>query len=162
MQGKRRYGWLSGAALFFFGLFLWGLPQGAQAKSVNEQILEILLNSKMVTPEKYQELKKQAEAEDAELQRLRALEKKVQEEKAPAGNAKVDFNKGFTMESADGESKLKLSGRLHADYRWFLNDHPSNDEVKSPLPSQYCGSHRQTPERDQWQATDGRCEHATG
>jgi phosphate-selective porin OprO/OprP len=127
MKGKRRFGWLSGGLLFFLGLFLCSLPQGAQARSVNEQILEILLNSKMVTPEKYQELKKQAEAEDAELQRLRALEKKVQEQKAPAGNAKVDFRKGFTMESEDGESKLKLSGRLHADYRWFLNDHPSND-----------------------------------
>jgi phosphate-selective porin OprO and OprP len=127
MHGKKRNGWVSGAVVFFFGLFLWGLPQGGQAASVNEQILEILLNSKMVTPEKYQELKKQAEAEDAELQRLRALEKKVKEEKAPAGNAKVDFKKGFTMESEDGENKLRLSGRLHADYRWFLNDNPAND-----------------------------------
>jgi phosphate-selective porin OprO/OprP len=128
MHGKRRTSWLSGAALFFFGLFLWGPPHGAQAASVNEQILEILLNSKMVTPEKYQELKNQAEAEDAELQRLRALEKKVKEEKPPAvGNAKVDFKRGFTLESDDGENKFNLSGRLHADYRWFLNDSPNND-----------------------------------
>ena len=126
---KRKGRWVGMSAGFFLlaGLCLWCLPQGVQANSVNEQILEILLNSKMITPEKYQELKKQAEAEDAELQRLRALEKKVKEEKAPAGNAKVDFKKGFTMESEDGENKFHLSGRLHADYRWFLNDHPSND-----------------------------------
>jgi phosphate-selective porin OprO and OprP len=127
MRGKRRFGVLSTGIFLSLGLVLWALPQGVQAKSVNEQILEILLNSKMVTPEKYQEMKKQAEAEEAELTRLRALEKKVKEEKAPAGNAKVDFKKGFTMESEDGENKLRLSGRLHADYRWFLNDNPNND-----------------------------------
>ena len=113
--------------VLFIGLIFEGGSSRAQATSVNEQILEILLNTKMVTPEKYQEMKKQAEAEEAELTRLRALEKKVREEKAPAGNAKVDFKKGFTISSADEESKLSLSGRLHADYRHFLNDNPNND-----------------------------------
>jgi hypothetical protein len=77
MKKNGRFGLLFLGFFFFLGLSLIGLPQGVQANSVNEQILEILLNSKMITPEKYQELKKQAEAEDAELQRLRALEKKV-------------------------------------------------------------------------------------
>jgi phosphate-selective porin OprO and OprP len=107
--------------------FLLGVASISQAKSVNEKILDILLESKIVSQEKYQELKKEAEAEEAELTRLRAMEKKVKEEKAPEGNAKVDFKKGFTIESADGENKLRLSGRLHADYRWFLNDNPNND-----------------------------------
>jgi phosphate-selective porin OprO/OprP len=127
MKGKGRFFLTAIGFFFFLGLCMWGLPQGVQAKTVNEQILEIMLNSKMVTPEQYQELKKQAEAEDAELQRLRTLEKKVKEEKAPAGNAKVDFKKGFTVESEDGENKLQLSGRLHADYRQFLNDNPNID-----------------------------------
>ena len=127
MKERDRFCLLAVGFLFILWLSMGILPGGVQAKSVNEQILEILLNSKMVTPEKYQEMKKQAEAEEAELTRLRALEKKVKEEKAPAGNAKVDFKKGFTMESEDGENKLQFSGRLHADYRHFLNDNPNND-----------------------------------
>ena len=107
MKERDRFCLLAVGFLFILWLSMGILPGGVQAKSVNEQILEILLNSKMVAPEKYQELKKQAEAEEAELNRLRALEKKVQEEKAPAGNAKVDFKKGFTISSADEESKLQ-------------------------------------------------------
>ena len=38
--------------------FLFGTPLLTQAKSVNEKILDILLESKIVTQEKYQELKK--------------------------------------------------------------------------------------------------------
>ena len=94
----------------------------SQAKTVNEKILDILLESKIVTPEKYQELKKQVEAEEAEVAKVKA----AAEKKATEG-AKIDFKRGFSIESADGENKLRVSGRLHADYKLYLNNNPSND-----------------------------------
>ena len=93
-----------------------------QAKTVNEKILDILLESKIVTPEKFQELKKQVEAEETEAAKLKA----AAEKKATEG-AKIDFKRGFSIESADGENKLRVSGRLHADYKLYLNNNPSND-----------------------------------
>ena len=103
--------------------FLFGTPLLTQAKSVNEKILDILLESKIVTQEKYQELKKEVEAEDAEVAKLRA----AAAEKKPIEGAKIDFKRGFSIESLDGENKLSLSGRLQADYKQYLGTNPNND-----------------------------------
>jgi phosphate-selective porin OprO and OprP len=102
--------------------FLLGFPYLSQAKSVNEKILDILLESKIVSQEKYQELKKQVEQEEAEVAKLRA----AAEGKAPKGG-QIDFNRGLTIKSADGENRIQLSGRFQGDYRHFLGDHPNND-----------------------------------
>lgn len=103
------------------GLSLGGTSL-SQAKSVNEKILDILLESKIVTQDKYQELKKQVEAEEAEVSQLRAAaEKKTTE------GAKIDFKRGFSIQSPDGENKLLLSGRLQADYKQYLGTNPNND-----------------------------------
>jgi phosphate-selective porin OprO and OprP len=102
--------------------FLFGAPLWSQAKTVNEKILDILLESKIVTEEKFQELKKQVEMEEAEVAKL-----KVAAEKKPTEGARVDFKRGFSIESADGENKLNLSGRFNGDYRLYLGDSPNND-----------------------------------
>jgi len=94
----------------------------SQAKTVNEKILDILLESKIVTQEKFQELKQQVETEEAEVAKLKAAA-----EKKPTEGAKVNFQRGFSVESADGENKLNVSGRLHADYRYYLNNIPNTD-----------------------------------
>ncbi len=117
MVGFKRW-----SSILFALCFLFGTPLWSQAKTVNEKILDILLESKIVSPEKYQELKKQVEAEEAETAKLKA----AAEKKAPEG-AKVDFKRGFSVESADGANRLNLSGRIHADYRMFLNSSPNND-----------------------------------
>lgn len=103
------------------GLSLGGTSL-SQAKSVNEKILDILLESKIVTQDKYQELKKQVETEEAEVAKLR-----VAAEKKTTPGAKIDFKRGFSIESADGENNLRLSGRLQADYKQYLGTDPNND-----------------------------------
>jgi len=108
--------WLLFCSIFFLSV------NTSWAKSVNEKILDILLESKIVSQEKYQELKKEVEAEDAEVAKLRAAAEKKSTE-----GAKVDFKRGLTIESADGENKVRFSGRLHADYKQYLGDNPNSD-----------------------------------
>lgn len=103
------------------GLFL-GIPLLAQAKSVNEKILDILLESKMVSQEKYQELKQAVEQEEADVAKLRAAA-----EKKSVEGAKINFKRGFSIESLDGENKFTMSGRFQGDYRHFLGNNPNND-----------------------------------
>lgn len=102
--------------------FLFTTPLFSQAKSVNEKILDILLESKIVTQEKYQELKKAVEQEEAEVVKLRAAA-----EKTVVEGAKIDFKRGFSIESLDGENKFRLSGRFQGDYRHFLGNNPNTD-----------------------------------
>ncbi len=102
--------------------FLFGTPLLTQAKSVNEKILDILLESKIVSQEKYQELKQAVEQEEAEVAKLKAKAEAI-----PVEGAKISFKRGFSIESLDGESKLQFSGRLQADYRGFLGNNPNND-----------------------------------
>jgi len=47
--------------------FLLGTPLLLQAKTVNEKILDILLEGKIVSQEKYQELKQAVEQEEADV-----------------------------------------------------------------------------------------------
>lgn len=94
----------------------------SQAKTVNEKILDILLESKIVTQEKYQELKKAVEQEEAEVVKLKA----AAEKKAVEG-ARISFRRGFTIESLDGENKFQLSGRFQGDYRHYLGNIPNTD-----------------------------------
>ena len=111
--------WL--AMVVAIGFFL-GVPLLTHAKSVNEKILDILLESKIVTQEKYQELKQAVEQEEADVVKLKAAA-----EKQGVEGAKISFKRGFSIESLDGENKLQFSGRLHADYRHFLGNNPNTD-----------------------------------
>ena len=78
--------------------------------SVNERILEILIEKNIITKEQYEELRQQAKEEE--------INKKP---KAVAG-----FNKGFYIESADKQHKIKFDGRFHGDYKAYLGDHPAH------------------------------------
>jgi phosphate-selective porin OprO and OprP len=102
--------------------FISGMPSLCHAKSVNEKILDILLESKIVTQEKYQELKAAVEQEEAELVKLKAAAEKKEVE-----GAKITFNRGFSIESLDGENKFSMSGKFQGDYRHFLGDSPNSD-----------------------------------
>ncbi len=41
--------------------------------------------------------------------------------------AKIDFNRGITIKTADEENQIRLSGRFHGDYRKYVVEHPSTD-----------------------------------
>ena len=81
-----------------------------ETKSVSQKILEILIEKKIISQDQYQELKEQAEEEEA-----------AKKPKVVAG-----FNKGFYLETADKQSKIKLTGRFHGDFKSYLGNHPHN------------------------------------
>lgn len=78
-------------------------------KTVNEQILDILIKKKIITKQRYQELKEQ----------------QVKKEKEP--QPEVGFDKGFYLKSTHGQHQIKLKGRFHGDYKGHLGDHPENN-----------------------------------
>jgi len=80
-------------------------------KSVAERIIDILKEKGVLKEEEYQELKKMVENE------------KEQEKKIP----RVNFKKGFSLETPDQEFKLRLTGRFQSDFKFFERDHPSNN-----------------------------------
>jgi phosphate-selective porin OprO/OprP len=80
-------------------------------KSVNEKILEILIEKQIITKEQYEELVRQVREEEEE----------VNQPKVMAG-----FNKGFYIETADKKSKIKFDGRFHGDFKTYLGDHPDH------------------------------------
>jgi phosphate-selective porin OprO/OprP len=78
--------------------------------SVNERILEILIEKSIITKEQYEKLRQLAQEEE--------IEKKP---KAVAG-----FNKGFYLESTDKQHKIKFDGRFHGDFKSYLGNHPDH------------------------------------
>ncbi len=94
-------------SLFFFSSTA---PAKEQKKSVNETILDILIEKEVITKEQHDALRKQAQAEE--------------HDKAPT--AAAGFKKGFYIESADKQHKIKFDGRLHLDFKAYLGDHPEH------------------------------------
>jgi phosphate-selective porin OprO/OprP len=92
-----------------------GFGEATKKKSVNERIIEILIENNVITKEQYEELRKLAQVEQEE----RAAEKP----KVVAG-----FNKGFYIESADKQHKIKFDGRFHGDFKAYLGDHPEDSD----------------------------------
>ncbi|MBW2369792.1 MAG: hypothetical protein JRH15_18120, partial [Deltaproteobacteria bacterium] len=81
-----------------------------KTQSVNERILEILIEKNIITKEQYKELRQLAQEEE--------IDKKP---KVVAG-----FNKGFYIESTDKQHKIKFDGRLQGDFKAYLGDHPDH------------------------------------
>ncbi len=96
----------------------WAAPAAGGRKSVSDQILEILLEKKIITPEKYEALRRQVLAERAERQRRRRRQYRV----------KYRPGKGLALERGDGADSLALTGRLQLDAKAFTSrsgDHAS-------------------------------------
>lgn len=90
---------------------LSAIADETKKQTVSERILEILIQNHIITKEQYDDLKRQAQEEES-----------VEKPKAVAG-----FDRGFYIESADKESKIRFDGRLQVDSRWFLGNTPNND-----------------------------------
>jgi phosphate-selective porin OprO/OprP len=87
-------------------------PKQAPQKSVSEQILDILLERKIVSQQKYQELKAQVEAE------------RKQRQQAAASGYQIKYQpaKGLALSSKDGANSVALTGRLQVDGKAFTQD----------------------------------------
>ncbi len=90
--------------------------KGQPKKSVSEQILEILLERKIVSQEKYDELKSQVVAERADA--AAAAKRGYDIKYRPA--------KGVAIVSNDGQNSVALTGRLQIDGKAFTKDTGDN------------------------------------
>jgi len=100
------------AVTFSFSLLGIKGVQAEEEKTLEEEILEILQEKEAITPEKYEELKKKVEGENAK------------EAKRPT----VGFKKGFSLETADGNFKLQPYMKLRSQYKAFEANHPTNND----------------------------------
>ena len=98
-------------SIFVCSLLLSGTPAyPAEEQSLSERIVEILKERGILKEEEYEELKQMVEKE--------------KEEKATT--PKVTFKRGFAMETPDENFKLRLSGRLHTDFKAYESSHPGD------------------------------------
>jgi len=93
--------------LFFFSMSVFAQEQ---KQSVNERILEILIEKSIITKKQYEELRQLAQEEQ--------IDKKP---KVVTG-----FDKGFYIESADKQHKIRFDGRFQGDFKSYLGDHPDH------------------------------------
>ena len=101
---------------------LAGLGAGFPAQAMNmEGLLEKLRDKGVLSEEEFQEMRQEAR----EARRAEALEKasaKDVKEKAKVKVTGDDFKDRFTFSTPDGEASIRLTGRVHADYRVADND----------------------------------------
>lgn len=105
--------WALCLAVIAFGVP--GLParaRAAEAKTVLEEILDIMKRSGQITEEQRRELLARAEREAAQARAAQAEERKAQVSALMAG---VENDRPF-LRSADGNLRLELGGRLQIDY----------------------------------------------
>ncbi len=98
-------------ALIAFVLFSGVVFAQDKEESVTERILKILIEKKIINQDQYKELMAQLKKE-----------KEKKESKVRCG-----YKRGFYIETADKQNKIKLTGRFHGDFKAYLSDHPDND-----------------------------------
>ncbi len=90
-------------------------PVFAEEKSVAEKILEILRTNNQITEEQYNELLKQAKAEQA----------------SPGKDLQVYWRNGLRFKSRDNQYKIKIGGRIQSDFAFIEAD----DDLRGAFPS---------------------------
>ncbi len=96
----------------------------APKKRVIDEVLDILKSKKIITEDKYQELKTRLEKEREE---SLAEVKKAAEDASPVV---AGYKKGFYLKTRDDAFKLKIGGRLNFDYRGPLGDTKQDNTFK--------------------------------
>lgn len=112
----------SSVAAIIVGL---GIAVPAQAGMNMEGLLEKLRDKGVLTEEEYQEMRQEAR----EARRAEALEKAQAADDKQKAKVKVtgdEFKDRFTFSTPDGNAQIRLTGRVHADYRNFNHDYSLN------------------------------------
>jgi len=109
----------------------------APALADMETLLDKLRAKEVLSEEEYQEMRTEARSERRE-QALRKAQDTEKTEKAATTTGKVKGN-GFGLESADGQSSINLTGRVHFDVRDFNHDmfDGSNDRDTASVANGY-------------------------
>lgn len=82
----------------------------SEKESIEEKILDILLEKRIISKDQYESLINELKKQD----------------KQRSKHAKVVFNKGFSIESPDGSSRIKFDGRFHGDFKSYTGSHPEH------------------------------------
>jgi len=98
-----------------------------QKKSVNERILEILIEKNIITKDQYEDLLQQAKEEESDKPETRKTTFAKMEKEDESPRATAGFKRGFYVESADKRSRILFRGRLHSDFKGYLGDNPQHD-----------------------------------
>ena len=91
---------------------------------VVDNLLNKLRAKKLLTEAEYQEMR--AEVEYLALRAEVEAEKKRAEAEANKSDLIAKFKDGFILESKDKQNSLAFIGRVHADYRYFTPNTPTN------------------------------------
>ncbi|MCP4666214.1 MAG: hypothetical protein GY849_07595 [Deltaproteobacteria bacterium] len=123
---------------FFISFLVPGLifAEEKRQKSVNERILEILIEQKIITKRQFEELKKLAreEAKGKRLKEKGEIKEKPHEKKAAKRQSQKEFtfgkpevtagyDKGFYIKTTDNRSKIRFDGRFQGDFKTYMGDH---------------------------------------
>ena len=124
IEGKKRVLFL--ATAFFVLSVCAPLYAGNPEKSTVEKLLDILQEKGIITEEQHKDLNKELGVEKKELEKQRQIvqEVKAKEEKRP----QVGYKHGFYLKTPDNRFKLKMGGRVYADFRGYNSGHPSDSE----------------------------------
>ena len=103
----------------------------AQETPILDQLLDKLKERGVLTEEEYQALKAErdeervqsrAERRQRALREAQAVEKEEKAKEESKSTLVGRFKEGFTLESGDKQHGISISGRVHADYRSFMED----------------------------------------
>jgi phosphate-selective porin OprO/OprP len=103
-----------GAALTVLVLAPSSAPAEDDGKSVNEKILDILLEKGDITPQRYEELREEALEEQRQAEAAATTPAVSAAADAPDG-WKAYWKDGTRIERNDGAVKIKIGGRIQAD-----------------------------------------------
>ena len=112
---------------FCVGLVAAGLllARPVQAKNVATEILDILKANGQISEEQYRDLMIKAQAEDEKVEAASSLRQKVEglEKNVGKKNFLAAYWKGgLRLDSADGQFKLKIGGRVQNDWAVYSTD----------------------------------------
>ena len=112
---------------FCVGLVAAGLlvARPAQAKNVAAEILDILKANGQISEQQYRDLMIKAQAEDEQAEAASGLTQKVEGLEKSVGKKNflaAYWKNGLRLDSADGEFKLKIGGRIMNDWAVYGTD----------------------------------------
>lgn len=118
----RRLGLVFCVGLVAVGLLL---ARPAQAKNVAAEILDILKANGQISEEQYRDLMMKAQAEEERGGAVAALPQRVTDVEKKVGKKNflaAYWKNGLRLDSADGQFKLKIGGRVQNDWAVYSTD----------------------------------------
>ena len=117
----------------------WGIATAQAGKSVAEEILDILQSSGQISEQQYKDLLNKARAEEEQTQSVSQLQDTVAHLEEGVNDRPKNYlmpywKGGLRLDSADGDFKLKIGGRILSDWALYDTDRDIRDDVNGGRP----------------------------